>query len=150
MKRKTLACLIITGLTLGVNAQDKKVEISGRDVPQPIMNKFNSTFPKASDVEWKRKGNEYKVSFDMNRVDHHATYSSTGVLQERGKEIRASQLPSSIRTAVKRDYPNHKIDDVHTMVKGSVTNYKVSLDGTPDRKAIYSAAGKMLKDQVDD
>lgn len=151
MKRVILNCLVIAGLTLGVNAQDiRKVEISSRDVPKAVMSKFNSTFPKASDVEWKKKGNDYKVSFEMNRIDHHATFNNTGVLQERGKEIRAAQLPSSIRAAVKRDHPKHKIDDVHTMLKGGVTNYKVSLDGTPDRKVIYSATGKALKDQVDD
>jgi len=151
MKRIILICLFMTGATLRVSAQHiQKVEISSRDVPQAVLSKFNSTFPKASDVEWKKKGNEYYVSFDMSRVDHHATFSSSGVLLERGREIRVSQLPSAIRAVVKRDHPKHKIDEVHTMVKGGVTNYKVSLDGVPDRKVIYSAAGKVLKDEVDD
>ena len=151
MKKAILAFLLVSGLTLGVRAQDeKKKEISSQDVPEEVMKSFNSTFANATDVEWKKKNNEYKVSFDMNGIEHHAMFNSSGTVTSQGHEISESDLPAAVATALKKDYPNHRIDEVHTMIKDGDNTYKVSLDGSPDKKVIYSPDGKMIKEKKKD
>lgn len=150
MKRALLAFTLLTSLTFGALAQaSKTTRIRDKDVPQAVINTFNSRFPKATEAEWKKKGNEYNVSFELNRIDHHATFSSSGALQEHGKEFSSSMIPAVIREAVTRDYPQHRIDDVQTAIRNKATNYEVSLDGRPDLKVLYSASGKLLKKEVD-
>ena len=42
------------------------------------------------------------------------------------------------------------VDDVYTVVKDGTTSYKVTFDGSPDRKVMYSSDGTMIKDKVDE
>ena len=150
MKKTIMAFLLVAGITLGVKAQDKKMKIDKKDVPQAVTESFNSTFANAKDVEWKKKGNDYKVSFEMNDTEHYAILNSSGTVISQGQEIPESQLPTEISNAIKKDHPNHRIDDVYTVAKDGTTSYKVTLDGSPDRKVMYSSVGTMIKDKVDE
>ena len=150
MKRTIMALLLVAGITLGVKAQDKKMKIDKKDIPQAVTESFNSTFANAKDVEWKKKGTDYKVSFEMNDTEHYAILNSSGTVISQGQEIPESQLPTEISNAIKKDHPNHQIDNVYTVVKDGTTSYKVTLDGSTDRKVMYSLDGTMIKDKVDE
>lgn len=156
MKKTILALLFLTGITLGVKAQDQKTthqkkekdKVSTTEVPAAVQTSFSSNFSNATDVEWKKKDADYKVSFEINDVDHYAMFSSTGTLIWKGEEIQEAAIPPAIITALKKDHPNHKIDDAYTIVKDGVTSYKISLDGNPDLKVKYSADGTKVQDKV--
>lgn len=150
MKKTILAFLLVAGITLGVKAQDKKKEkISSTDVPAAVQTSFSSNFANATDVEWKKKDADYKVSFELNDVDHHAMFSSTGTLISQGQKIQEAEIPAAVITALKKDHPDYKIDDAYTIVKDGTTSYKIKLDGTPDLKVMYSADGTKITDKVD-
>ena len=157
MKKTILAFLLMAGVTLGVKAQDQntqdqkkeKEKISSTEVPAAVQTSFSSNFANATDVEWKKKDADYKVSFEINDVDHHAMFSSTGTLLWKGEEIQEAAIPAAVMTALKKDHPNHRIDDAYTIVKDGTTSYKISLDGNPDLKVKYSADGTKVQDKVD-
>ncbi|HUH33536.1 MAG TPA: PepSY-like domain-containing protein [Daejeonella sp.] len=156
MKKTILAFLLMAGMTLGVKAQDQKTsdqrkekdKVSSIEVPAAVQTSFSSNFANATDVKWKKKDADYKVSFEINDVDHHAMFSSTGTLIWKGEEIQEAAIPPAIITALKKDHPNYKIDDAYTIVKGGVTSYKITLDGNPDLKVMYSADGTKVQDKV--
>lgn len=156
LKKTIMAFLLITGLTLGVKAQDQKTtdqkkeknKISSTEVPAAVQTSFSSTFANATDVHWKKKDADYKVSFEVNDVDHHAMFSSTGTLIWKGEQIQEAAIPPAIITALKKDHPNHRIDNAYTIVKDGTTSYKISLDGNPDLKVKYSADGTKVQDKV--
>lgn len=145
MKRAIIALLLLTGAALGVAAQDKKT-IDSAQVPAVVKTTFHTTFPGSSNTEWKMKDNKYMVAFKINSTDHYAKLDSTGKIISRGMEIPASQLPGAVATAVKRDYPDYKIDKAFTVMEDGTTNYKVSFQGKEDRKIVYDAAGTRLKE----
>ena len=155
MKKTILAFLLMAGVTLGVKAQDqktqdqKKEKVSSTEVPAAVQTSFSSNFANATDVEWKKKDADYKVSFEINDVDHHAMFTSTGTLIWKGEEIQEAAIPAAVMTALKKDHPNHRIDDAYTIVKDGTTSYKISLDGNPDLKVKYSADGTKIQDKVD-
>lgn len=149
MKKIIMAFLFMTGVALGVRAQDKKMEIDKKDVPQAVMDGFTRKFADARDVEWKKKGDDYKVTFEIGNTDHYAMINSSGTIVYEGKEIPKSQLPAEIKNAIKKDYPNLRIDDVYTVEKNGNTSYRVKLDGSPDRKVTYSSAGAVVEDKED-
>ena len=150
MKKTIMAFLLIAGITLGVKAQDdKKEKISDAEVPQAVQTTFSSTFANATDVEWKKKDMDYKVSFKLDNTEQHAMFNSSGTLLSQGQKIREADLPSAVASAIKKDYPNHRIDDAYTIVKDGTTSYKVELDGSPDHKVKYSADGTKLEEKKD-
>ena len=155
MKKTILAFLLMAGVTLGVKAQDqktqdqKKEKVSSTEVPTAVQTSFSSNFANATDVEWKKKDADYKVSFEINDTDHHAMFSSTGTLIWKGEEIQEAAIPPAIITALKKDHPNHRIDDAYTIVKDGTTSYKISLDGNPDLKVKYWADGTKVQDKVE-
>ncbi|NEU10146.1 hypothetical protein GZH53_17615 [Flavihumibacter sp. R14] len=145
MRKTILAFLLLAGITLGVKAQDDKTKVDAKDVPQEVMTAFSSTFANATDVEWKKKDADYNVSFEIGDVDQHAMFTSTGKLIYKGKEIKEAELPSAVLTSVKKDHAAYKIDEAWVIEKEGKTIYKISLDGSPDKKVKYSADGKMLE-----
>ena len=149
MKKTILAFLLLAGVTLGVKAQDDKAKVATKDVPQEVMTAFTGTFANATDVEWMKKDADYKVSFEIGGVDQHAMFSSAGKLISQGKEIKEAELPEAVKSAIKKDHPNYRIDDAWTIEKDGTTSYKVSLDGSPDKKVKYSAEGKILDEKTD-
>ena len=150
MKKTIMAFLLMAGITLGVRAQEEKKEkISDADVPQAVQTSFKSTFANATDVEWKKKDNDYKVSFKLNNAEQHAMFDSSGTLLSQGQKIQESELPAAVSSAIKKDYSDHRIDEAYTIVKDGTTTYKVELDGSPDVKVKYSADGTKLEDKKD-
>ena len=150
MKKTILAFLLMAGITLGVKAQEEKKEkISDAEVPQAVQTAFSSTFANATDVEWKKKDMDYKVSFKLNNAEQHAMFDSSGTLLSQGQKIQESDLPAAVASAIKRDHPDHRVGEVYTVVKDGTTNYKVELNGSPDLKVKYSADGTKLEDKKD-
>jgi hypothetical protein len=149
MRKTILAFLLIAGITLGVEAQDDKTKVSTKDVPQAVTAAFTSTFASATDVEWMKKDADYKVSFEIGDVDQHAMFSADGKLISKGKEIKETELPEAVKAALKKDHPDHRIDDVWSVEKDGTTSYKISLDGSPDKKVKYSADGQALEHKKD-
>ena len=116
IKKTVLALIFVLGLAPYVNAQNRKSkEIRSSSVPTAVLNTFKSTFANARDVEWKKKDNNYKVSFEMRGIDHHATLNSSGKIISQGHEIAPRDIPGGISGAIKNSYPNHRIDDVFVM-----------------------------------
>ena len=149
MRKMILAFLFIAGITLGVKAQDVKTKVDKKDVPQEVMAAFTTTFANATDVEWMKKDADYKVSFEIGDVDQHAMFSSAGKLLSKGKEIKEADLPEAIKSALKKDHPDHRIDDVWSVEKDGTMSYKISLDGNPDKKVMYSADGQAIEHKKD-
>ena len=146
MKKIIFVGLFTTGLMLGAYAQDN---IKDKDVPPAVATSFKTEFPNAKDVEWKMKEGKYKVEFEVNGLDHFAKYGADGKLMARGMKIRTSELPGAVSTAVKNAYADRSIDDVYRVDKDGSVFYLVKLDGTPEKKLMYSADGQLAKEKKD-
>lgn len=139
----------------GVQAQEhnkdkdhKKMEIKEKDVPEAVRSAFQSQFANASDVDWKMMKGKYKAKFEMGDVDHMAEFTSTGELVSKGMEIDKNEVPTLVSDAVKTGYAGKNIDEVYRVEKGGSTYYMVKLDGDPDKKLMYDAQGKLVKEKM--
>jgi hypothetical protein len=146
MKKILFAYLLTTGIMLGAYAQDKVKE---KDVPAAVQTSFKSEFPNAKDVDWKMKEGKYKVQFEVNGLDHIASFGADGKLMSRGMKIRASELPAAIATSVKSSYADRSIDDVYRVDKNGAAYYLVKLNGDPETKILYAADGQVAKEKMD-
>lgn len=147
---RTYQSTLLGGLLLLGSFAVSAQEINASQVPDPVQQAFKAKFFKATDIEWKKEGDQYKISFDIGNDDHDAFYNASGKLVSHSYEILKSQLPASIRAAVKKEFPNHRIDDVDKIERDGAVTYKVDLDGRPDMKSVFGADGKLISKVEDD
>lgn len=141
MKKKMLSALMLL-CTLSGFAQD----IPAREVPSVVMNVFNQKFPKAADVEWERKGELYKVEFEISRKDHSLWINESGNVVKHKEDIRSADLPAAVKTVIAKDYKGYRIDDVEKLQNGKGTFYKVELKkGSEDVDVFFDQQGKKME-----
>lgn len=129
--------------TAAVSAQD----LAKNQVPTNLNESFQKAYPNATDVEWEMDGMNYKVEFDMNKMENEVWYSKEGNIIKSEMELTEKDLPGAIATAVKNKYPEYSIDEVEvTEVDGKKT-YEVELEKwfSEDIKLFFSEDGSILK-----
>lgn len=144
MKKQIINLLALMMITTGtVFAQD----IPQSEVPEAVMKSFNQKFPKASDVEWERKGDLFEVDFDMNFfADHDARFDASGNLIRHKEEIAKKDLPKAVASAISSQFSEYRIDDVDRITENGKTTYKVELEkGSEDRKVVFSEDGSLVQ-----
>ncbi|MDN3492025.1 PepSY-like domain-containing protein [Winogradskyella bathintestinalis] len=128
--------------TIAMNAQDLKMN----EVPSNLMTNFQNTYKTASDVEWEKEGMNYKVEFDMKKVEHEIWYTKDGNVVKSEMEVTERDLPAAISTAIKNDYAGYKIDGIEVTEMENKKTYEVELEKgwTKEMKVIFDANGKVL------
>lgn len=126
--------------------------VSQSQVPSVIVNSFQKSFPKAYDVEWKLKGEHYKVEFEIGLLgtDHDAWYDKTGKLIRHKEEISKSDLPQKVVAKINSDFKDYRVDDVEKITEGDKVIYKIELKSFSEEwKVSFDAEGAILSKVAD-
>lgn len=144
MKTLLLSFMLTAGMALTVFAQD---------VPVAAKDNFKRSYPNAEKVDWDKKEKDgktmYTAEYMHNGKEHKAVYDANGKLVKHKTTMKQNELPQSVQTSLRNEYKNDKIDDVYMVQKDGKTFYIVKFDGKDDKKAAYSADGKVMKDHKD-
>ncbi len=125
-------------------------DLRSSEVPKGVSDSFSKEFSKASDVEWERDRDNYKVEFDMDRLEHEVWYSASGTVIKKEQDIRENDLPQAVRDAIKSKYADYRIDDVEMNWQDNVTSYYVELEkGREEWKLRLDSNGKILSERRD-
>lgn len=145
MKAVKIFSLLFFAATI-VSAQD----LRSSEVPQAITSAFKKDNAKATDVEWKRDMDNYKVEFDIGRMEHEIWYNASGEVIKREQDISKADLPKAVRNAIDSEYPGFRIDDVEMNWKNNETTYRVELEkGNEEWKVVFDEDGKILNKRQD-
>lgn len=121
--------LFLVIMALGMCHLGFSQKIQADRVPSVILNQFNTQFPKATDIKWKKVIEYYKVEFETGRdIDHDVWYNSEGKMVKHKEEISARELPTVIKEYIKQNYAEYKIDDVDKITEGKNVTYKVEIE----------------------
>lgn len=142
---KSLKILAIVLFTTGfAKAQD----LNSADVPGNLKDTFNKEYPKATDVEWEKEMDNYKVEFDLNRRDHEVWYNASGSMIKKEQEMVETELPQSIRAAIQSKYAGYRVDDVEMVWKNKINTYDVELEkGQDEKHVIFDDKAKVLSER---
>lgn len=127
-------------------------DIMQSQVPSLVVNNFQQSFLKASDIEWEMDGELYKVEFETGLLgsDHSAWYDKTGKLTKHKEEISKSDLPQKVLAKISADFNSYSVDDVKKITEGAKVYYKLELDSfTEDWKVAFDAEGNVLSKIAD-
>lgn len=148
MKNLILAISILGLSFTNILAQD----IHQSEVPSIILNNFQKTFPKASDIDWEIKGNLYEVEFETGFLgdDHKVLYSRDGKLVRHEEEISKSDLPKTVLASIKRSFNGYRTDDIKKITEGGKVVYNVELKNySQEWKVVFDAQGRILQKRED-
>lgn len=87
-------------------------KIPADKVPAAVRSAFSARFPAVTKVNWEMENvKEYEAGFKMNGEEMSANFDNSGQWLETETEIKISDLPLSIRSAVSRDFAGYKIKE---------------------------------------
>jgi len=121
------------------------------EVPSNLTDSFQKENPNATDVEWEMEGMNYKVEFDVDRMEHEIWYSKDGETVRREQELSKKDLPSSITDMIESKYSEYKIDSVEMTEKDGKKTYEVELEKgwTEEKTLILDETGKVINEYND-
>lgn len=145
MKSLKVAALALLA-TAAVSAQDLKES----EVPAKLLANFNKEYSTATDVEWEKEKELYKVEFDMDRNEYELWYDASGKMTKMEKELKVTELPQAIKSKISSSYASYKIDDIEIKEENGKTTYEVELeDGRKEIIVIFDESGSVIKEFED-
>lgn len=122
MKKTITVIAVLFAFLLNATAQD----LTQRQVPAIIVNKFKQDYPKAKDVKWELKGINYEVEFEIGYFnnDYEILYSPAAEILKYEQELSKSELPKHIISKINNLYPNYRIKDIKLIKEKNKIYYK--------------------------
>lgn len=143
--------LKIIALALFVTAAIQAQDLTESQLLENFTAGLLKEYPTATDIEWERKGTDYKVEFDVGKMEHEIWFNKDGDVVKVEKEITRSEIPAALLAVIGKDYPEYKIDSVESTMKNGVTTYEIELekDWNESLKVTFSTSGKVLNIKKD-
>jgi uncharacterized membrane protein YkoI len=145
---KTIKIAVLTlFVTATMSAQDLKMT----DVPTNLTESFQKAHANATDAEWEMDGSNYKVEFDVNKMEHEIWYDKDGAIVKSEKEVVEKELPSAISSVIKSKYIGYKIDSIDMTESNGKSTYEVELEKgwTKEIKVTFDDTGAVLNSVED-
>lgn len=80
------------------------------EAPKAVQEAFAKKFPTAKFAKWeKENAKEYEASFTLDGTKYSANFTNEGAWLETETEIKISNLPATISTAIKTKYADWEI-----------------------------------------
>jgi hypothetical protein len=130
--------VLAAALSGAATAQD----IPQSEVPSLVLNAFQSKFSNATDIEWEREGELFKVDFEVGNRDHDLWIDKSGTIKKHKEEIAKADLPASVAQKIKTDFKEYTVDDVDRIETDGKVFFYVDLDSrSGDKEVTFTADG---------
>lgn len=130
-KKIVLMAFVVTATLQGVSAQDLKKG----EVPEIVQKAFAKAYPKITDVDWEKEGDDYEAAFEDSKEEFSVVIDAKGNILEVEKEIKKEDLPAAVKTAV----AGKKIKEAAILTKNGQTFYEVEMGG---KDLFFNTQGK--------
>lgn len=123
-----------------------------RNIPAEVTDNFKAKYPNASHVSWKDKITSFQAEFVQNKDKIKATYSSKGEWQKTEKKYDFGKLPSNVKDGFSKSkyasYDVKEVLEIDDSEKGLMYRVVVKKDDFTRRALYFTAAGQLVKDEV--
>lgn len=142
MKNLKIAALALFA-TAAVSAQD----MATNQIPANLNSSFQQAYPNATDIEWEMDGMNYKVEFELDKMDNEIWYSKEGKVVKSEMEVTENDLPSAVSSAIKEKYSDYSVDEVEVTEMDGKKTYEVELEKwfSDDVKLVIAEDGTILR-----
>jgi len=139
---KSLIILVVLLSTMVFSACGQK-----SDVPAKVITAFTKKFPDAKKVSWdKENASEWEAEFKMNGKEYSANFDTDGNWKETEFEIEKSEIPSSVKSTLDKDFNGYKIEEAEISETANGKFYEFELEkGKTDIDVAILPDGKLVK-----
>ncbi len=126
-------------------------KIQKGSLPAAITEAFASQFPKAADIDWKKKDTLFEVEFELGtpKKDHTAIYNKEAKIVYHQEDLVVDDLPAPVLKSVRSSYPGYEIEEVQKTEIRGVDSYQVAIEKEgEDVKLILDSKGTILEKKV--
>jgi hypothetical protein len=117
-----------------------------KEVPKVVSEAFAKEYPNTK-VEWDIEDDGFEAEFKLNGKDASADYDKNGNKLAIEIEVNESELPTSVLTYIKTNYPNQKIKESAKITDSkNVVTYEaeIKIDGKKS-DLIFDTNGKLIE-----
>ena len=97
------------------------------EVSEKVLNAFNKTFVKATDVVWHEVQNLYEASFKQSEIISRAIYDANGNLLRATRYYSQENLPIHILTKIQKRYAGNSIYGVTELSTEDQVFYHITM-----------------------
>ena len=139
-------------LTVSLGAQEQEKKISKKELPAPVLEAFQKTYPKASIkglAEEKKDGKTYfEIESKEGKMERDLLYLADGSVVEIEESVTVADLPGAVKDAVVAKYPKAKIAKVEKVTKGTDVSYSMKVKADNGKVTLdMDPSGKILKEE---
>ncbi|RKS53387.1 putative PepSY-like beta-lactamase-inhibitor [Gillisia mitskevichiae] len=122
-------------------------EIAIDKVPANLNSNFQKEYANATDIEWELDKGNYKVEFDLDKMEKEIWYSKNGEVLKTEMEVAIEDIPTAVAATIKNNYPNYDIDEIELTEENGKKIYEVELEKwfNDDVKMLIAADGSIIK-----
>lgn len=112
-------------------------------VPDTVSKKFNSLYPKATDLTWEMEDSLFEASFMLDTVNTSITFSSDGTPVDVESAIPISSLPAAITDYTAQQLPGKSIKGAAMITHADGTvSYEIDVE---KRDYFFDGSGQFIK-----
>lgn len=142
--KRIIIIAVATGLAWVTYGQ----KVNEKDVPAAVKNAFTKAFPNVKNAKWsKEDANEFEAEFRAGKEEKSAVFDSNGTWINTETEIETNELPASVQSSIKKQYPGYKIREAEILeTPNGVKSYEVEIKkGGMKHEIVLSADGAITK-----
>lgn len=126
MKKSITSFVVLSLLTLTTTFANTKKNENG--VTDRVEKSFKKEFAAAEKTSWSKVNDLYKAQFSMNGQVMFAFLNEDGEVVGIYRNILSNQLPITLQTQLKEDYPDYWISNLFELAKSEGSGYYVTLE----------------------
>ena len=126
----------------------QKTKEASVEVPSNVKESFTKLFPSATDVKWsKESATEFEAEFKVVETEKSSNFDSTGKWLVTETEIKISDLPASVQSAINNEFSGYSIEEAEAVETAEAGMFfEVALEkGESSLEVQISADGQVLK-----
>lgn len=105
------------------------VAFAAKTPPTAVLNAFNQKFQKAEKVKWAmEEAKEWEAEFTLNGKETSASFDPSGKWLETETKINKAVLPTEIKAAINKQFPEAKIGECSNITTSEFTGYEIELN----------------------
>ena len=124
-----------------------------QSAPDAVTKAFQAKYPDAQHVEWEmEENNEWEAEFKANGEKLSACFDESGTWLKTEKEMKKSDLPSSVKDSLDDKFKNYELEEVESLETPDFNGYEIELEQNETEIEIWvTASGKItIKGEKDD
>jgi uncharacterized membrane protein YkoI len=157
--RNTLALSLFTlafvMLAVGAQVNAKEEEVPLDQLPKAVLDAVKAKFPGAKLTEAEKETKDgkttYEIGLEQKGQEYTVSATAEGKITEVEREVEIKDLPKAVTDAIKKKYPNAKMEEAEEVTADNKTTYEVIVkSGKKELELTLDAGGKILKEEAED